>query len=319
MAYSSNSPIKPKAALTYMVALFLGLILPVGYVYGKELMNNKVVKLEDITSRTQAPVLGEVLYEEDSPNIVVNSNSRSAVAEQFRSIRTNLQYIHGKQEAGLGKVTLFTSSMSGEGKSFVASNLAVALAISGRKTVLLELDLRKPKISKYLNLNNNTGFSHYLIGKAGHQDIIQPSGIHENLLVICSGPIPPNPSELLLENSVEALIAFLRINFDEIIIDTPPIGLVTDAQILSRIADASVYIVRHGYTEIEQLNQVAQLYDKGIFPKLNIILNGIQLQGSYGYGYSGYGYGYGYGYYSSDKPTEKKMSFEFLKSLFKRF
>jgi tyrosine-protein kinase Etk/Wzc len=138
--------------------------------------------------------------------------------------------------------------MSGEGKSFVAANMAAALAISGRKTIILELDLRKPKISKYLKLTNKADLSNYLIGKADVNEIITDSGVNENLFIIGSGPIPPNPSELLIQNGIEELVNYLRSNFDEIIIDMPPIGLVTDVQVLVRLADATIYLLRQGQT-----------------------------------------------------------------------
>jgi capsular exopolysaccharide synthesis family protein len=262
------------------------------------------------------------MYEDSSEAIVVQPNSRKAIAEQFRAIRTNLQYVQGKKKEGQGFVTLFTSSMSGEGKSFVASNIAAALAISGKKTILLELDLRKPKVSKYLNLNNKIGLSNYLIGKAKLDEIIQESGLNSNLKVIGSGPIPPNPSELLIGDEIESILHYLRENFDEIIIDTPPIGLVTDAQILARMADVSIYIVRHGVTFKRQIENLESLYRSGKFPKLNIIFNGIQLGGSYGYGYgygNGYGYGYGYGYYSDDVKHNKSTLKTLFKNFFKRF
>ncbi|MET3112935.1 tyrosine-protein kinase Etk/Wzc [Pedobacter sp. CG_S7] len=311
-AYSSNAPIKPKRQLTYLAALLLGLLLPLGYIYIRDLINNKVIKLSDVTKETPVSVLGEVVFEEGSEMIVVSTTSRKAIAEQFRSIRTNMQFIHGKQTNGQGNVTLFTSSMSGEGKTFVATNIAVALAISGRKTVLLELDLRKPKVSKYLDLANKIGLSNYLIGKADFAEIIQPSGIHENLFVIGSGPIPPNPSELLIQDEMEVLINYLKLNFDEILIDSPPIGLVTDAQILARLTDVTIYLVRHGVTFKGQLRQLEKLRLENKFPKLNVILNGVQLGGSYGYGY-------GYGYYSDDIKQHQVTLKSIGKDFFKRF
>lgn len=307
-AYSSKYPIKPRKAIILIGAVLFGLILPVGYLYVKELLNDKVLTTGDITKYTNTPILGEIFFNENSGSIVVDATSRTAIAEQFRSIRTNMQFLHGKGSTGLGKVTLLTSSMSGEGKSFVTSNLATAMAISGKKTVLLELDLRKPKVSKYLSLPNKRGLSNFLIGKAEIADIIQPTNIHPNFYVIGSGPIPPNPSELLVDTEIDDLLSYLRENFDEIFIDTPPIGLVTDAQILSRLADATLYLVRHGRTHFGQIKNLELLYQEKKFPKMNVILNGVKLDGSYGYGK-----GYGYGYYSEDVIT-KKFS---LKSLFK--
>jgi tyrosine-protein kinase Etk/Wzc len=311
-AYSSDAPIKPKRSITYLIALILGVFLPILYLYFKELLNNKVSTLSDITKGSSIPVLGEVMLDEGKEPIVVTDSNRKAIAEQFRAIRTNLQYAHGKIDDHFGRVTLFTSSISGEGKSFVASNVAMSLAISGRKTVLLELDLRKPKISKYLKLINNIGLSNYLIGKASYSDIVQPSFIHDNLFVIGSGPIPPNPSELLIQPAVEDLINQLKDNFDEIIIDSPPIGLVTDAQILARVADASIFIVRHKYTLKVMMEQLHKIYRSKKFPKLNVIFNGVQLS-------KGYGYGYGYGYYSDESNQERFSLKKIAKNILNRF
>ena len=311
-AFSSKSPIKPKPKMIYLASLFLGIILPLGYVYTKELLNNKIESAKDISKLTNAPILGNIMYNEGSEAIVVNATSRTAIAEQFRVIRTNMQFLHGKHEVGRGKVTLLTSSMSGEGKSFVTSNIGVALAISGKKTVLLELDLRKPKVSQYLELVNKTGLSNYLIGKAEIKDIIQLSGLHSNFFVVGSGPIPPNPSELLIHDEIETLIEYLRANFDEILIDTPPVGLVTDAQILARLADATTYVVRQDVTFKHQIKNLNDLYVNQKFPKLNVILNGIKLGTSYGYGY-------GYGYYSDDHKNDKTTFKTILKNISKRF
>lgn len=313
-AFSTGLPIKPKKEIILLTAFLLGILLPIGYVYSKELLNNKVDSTNDINKLSHVPVLGEVLFEEGTEAIVVQANSRKAIAEQFRAIRTNMAFLHGKGTPGQGKVTLFTSSMSGEGKSFVASNIAAAHAIAGKKTILLELDLRKPKVSKYLNLNNRTGLSNYLIGKATIADIIQPTQVDPNFYVIGSGPIPPNPSELLIQAEMEELLTYLRANFDEIVIDTPPIGLVTDAQILARLADATIYLVRHGVTFKQQISNLEDLYQQHKFPKLNVILNGIKLGGSYGYGY-----GYGYGYYSDDHTRKKTSVKQMGKNFFSRF
>ena len=313
-AFGGNVPIRPKTQLIYIVALLAGLILPIVYVYLKDLLNNKVESANDIAKLTQVPMLGEILYEEGSEAIVVQANSRKAIAEQFRAVRTNMQFLHGKNIAGKGKITLFTSSMSGEGKSFVASNIAAALAISGKKTVLLELDLRKPKVSKYLDLGNKVGLSNYLIGKAEIKDIIQQTKVNENFFVIGSGPIPPNPSELLVQQEIEVLLEYLKANYDEILIDTPPIGLVTDAQILARLADATIYLVRQNVTFKQQVKNLDELFKNKKFPKLNVILNGVKLGGSYGYGY-----GYGYGYYSDDIKKSKRTPKTVAKNIFKRF
>jgi tyrosine-protein kinase Etk/Wzc len=309
-AYYSRAPVKPKKQLVYLMSFLLGILLPIAYLYGRALMNDKVEDSSNLEELTSAPILGEISHNDSSEPIVVLENSRRAIAEQFRSVRTNMQYLHGKRLSGEGKVTLFTSGMSGEGKTFVASNLAAALAISGKRTVLLELDLRKPKVSKYLNLENTVGISNFLIGKAQINEIIQSTQISPNLFIIGSGPIPPNPSELLIQEDIEILFKYLRKNFDEIIVDTPPIGLVTDSQILSRLVDISIYLVRQGVTFKEQIKRLELLYRSNKFPKLNVILNGVKLGGRYGYGY---------GYYSEDHTDTGNSIKTLLKELIKRF
>lgn len=313
-ASSLGRPISPDRQKTYLAALFIGFFIPLAFVYGKELLNTKVLSSADLVKLTSVPILGELMLKRDDELIVVQAGSRKAIAEQFRSIRTNLQYIQGKRSGQKGFVTLFTSSMSGEGKSFVGSNIAASLALSGKKTVLLELDLRKPKITAYLNLKQSAGLSNYLVGRATEAEIIQPSDFSPNLMIIGSGPVPANPSELLIGREIELLFDYLRANFDEIIVDTPPIGLITDAQILARLADATIYIVRYGYTQKQQVAHLEQLYKSKKFPRINIIFNGVKNGGRYGYGY-----GDSYGYYSDNvkrKPSKKLP--DLLKGLLKR-
>jgi len=315
-AFASKVPVKPKRPMIYVLCVIIGVIIPIVYIYIKDLLNDKVESSSDILKLTSTPILGEIFHDEGSEPIVVNTTSRKAIAEQFRAIRTNMQFLHGKGSPGVGRVTLLTSSMSGEGKSFVSSNIAASLAISGKKTVLLELDLRKPKVSRYLELTNKIGLSNYLIGKAEIKDIIQPSGLNANFFVIGSGPIPPNPSELLIQPEIESLIEYLKDNFDEVFIDTPPVGLVTDAQILARLANATLYLVRYGVTFKEQIRNLDTLYRNHKFPKLNVIFNGIKLGGSHAYGY---GYGYGYGYYSDDVARNTTTLKSIVKDVLKRF
>jgi tyrosine-protein kinase Etk/Wzc len=308
-AFYSNSPVKPKRQLIYLAGAILGFLLAAGFIYLRELLNDKLEGAQDLNKLTSAPLLGEVLLSDDKTPIVVQHNSRKAIAEQFRAIRTNMQFLQGKRIPGKAKVTLFTSSMSGEGKSFVAGNISAALALSGKKTILLELDLRKPAISKYLQLNNNVGLSNYLIGKATIDEIIQSTTVDPNLFVISSGPIPPNPSELLVNTDIEILFEYLVNNYDEVLIDTPPIGLVTDAQILARLADATIYLVRQNVTSKDQIKRLDSLYRSNKFPKLNVIINGVKLGGAYGYGY---------GYYADDLRDTKFDLKRFVKELGKR-
>ena len=281
----TGDPVSPKKPVAYGMAFVLSLALPVGLIYVRNVLNDRVNSSKEISETTSVPILGELCYSNETGSIVVHDKSRKMIAEQFRILRTNLQYIYGKK--GTGKVTLFTSSMSGEGKSFVTCNLGAALAVSGRKTIILELDMRKPAISKYLNVANKIGLSNYLIGECNKEDIVQTSSVHPHLFVISTGPLPPNPSELLEQPEMDELINWLKTGFDEILIDTPPIHLVTDAMILSRFSDANLFVVRHGYTYKSQLDLVKQLHREQKLPKMNIIYNGVNTAGKNGYGYYG--------------------------------
>ncbi|MFN5323910.1 MAG: GumC family protein [Bacteroidota bacterium] len=325
-----SNPVSPRREQILLYALIAGFMIPLAYVFLKDAFNNKVIGLEMITKVTNTPLLG-TLSEHPHKNspIVVTDKDRSTIAEQFRTIRTNLHYIHGP---GLekGRVVMVTSSTSGEGKTFFAINLANALAISGRKVVLLELDLRKPKISKYLNQKPELGFSQYMVGETDANRIIYPTGVSDQLYFVPAGIVPPNPSELLLLERYDQLIDKLKLEFDDIIIDTPPIGLVTDAQIISRKANASVFVVRWGYTDKTWMPSLETLYRDKKLPNMGVVFNGVRLGGrygySYGYGYDygyskGYAYGYGhgkkYGYYD-DEGNRKPSMWSNLVNLIKR-
>lgn len=310
-AKSDAFPAMPKRMLTYLVCFMLGIIFPAVFLYLKDLLNRRVRRKQDITAGTPVPILSEVGHTKENDDVVVGKDTVTPIAEQFRAMRTNLQFLlSGAQE----KVILLTSSMSGEGKSFVAMNLAATLALSGKKVVLMELDLRKPKISEKLKLNNKQGFSTYVIGKTSFGKLLQPSGIHENCWVIPSGPVPPNPAELLLLDTTKQLFAELRKQFDYIVIDTAPVGLVTDAQLLGYLADVTLYLVRQGYTFKQQLLLSKELYQQGKLPRMNLVVNDVKAGSGYGYGY-GYQYGYNYGYASepSNKSFARKMRLTFKK------
>ncbi|PSL44893.1 capsular exopolysaccharide synthesis family protein [Chitinophaga niastensis] len=287
-AKSDPKPYKPKGLFIYLISFIFGMAFPAGILYLRDVLSRRITGREHITKLTPAPILAEIGHNYGGQKVVVTKDTRTPLAEQFRALRTNLQFIMPNQEE---KVILLTSSMSGEGKSFVATNLAAVLALSGKKVVLLELDLRKPRISEQLGISNHMGFSTYVIGKSPLETIIKPSGIHDNCWLISSGPIPPNPAELMLLDKTALLFAELREQFDYIVVDTAPVGLVTDAQLLGRFADATLYLMRQGYTFKEQAKLSKDLYNNRKMPCLNLIINDVKTSGSYGYGY-GYGYGY---------------------------
>jgi tyrosine-protein kinase Etk/Wzc len=296
--YSTPKPIKPNTNLIYLIALLVGIVVPAAVLNIRELLNDRVQSRKEIEAETGIAIFGEVsLKSKELKATVLDPQSRSFITEQFRILRTNLQYINTHQTNTKGSVLLFTSSTSGEGKSFVTLNLAVSIANLGKRVAVLELDLRKPKITKYLGLTRDKGISNYLAGAMDYVDIAQPTGV-ENLFLVSCGPIPPNPAELLSNGKIEALLTGYRDIFDYILIDTPPVGLVTDALVLSPHVDACFYIVRHEVTVKRDLALLADLKKYNKFKSLNVIFNGVNYRNSqeYRYGY-GYGYKYGKGYY----------------------
>jgi len=291
-ATADSLPVSPNKMVILTSAILLAFFVPTGILFGKDYLNNRVQTHEDVAKFTEAPVVGQISQSKHPEKIVVNAQARSIIAEQFRSLRSNLQFMIGSK----GKVIMITSSMSNEGKSFVSLNLSSVLAISGKKVLLLEFDLRKPRASKYLGLDNAVGFSNYVISDdLKLKDVVKPSGIHNNWFILNSGSIPPNPAELLMSERVGQLIQEARQQFDFIIIDTPPIGLVADAQTLAPFTDAVLYIVRQKNTFKYQLQLIEDLRINKKMNNIGVVINDVKKGSSYGYGY-GYRYGYGYGY-----------------------
>ena len=300
-AISGRVPFSPKRSLIYLGALVLGILIPAGFIYGKELLNNKITSKQDITRMTKVPIFGELGHNNTGEIIIARQDARTVLAEQFRLMRTNLHFF---LKGNTHQVILLTSSMSGEGKSFLSVNLALSLAISGKKVVLMELDLRKPKVSKLLGLSGSKGFTNFVVADIPISSLLQPTTIEPNLFVISAGPIPPNPAELILMEKVTTLFDYLRKEFDFIIVDTAPVGLVTDALLLSKYADANIYVVRQDYTLKDQINIINDLAVNAKMANMSILINDVKNRGSYGYGY-GYGYG-GKGYYT-DQPEKKSF------------
>lgn len=294
MAYASTVPVKPNRRAIQMLAVLLGLGLPALIIFLSEILNDKVSTRFDIEKITAAPILGEIGHSYSDKVLVVNKTTRSMVAEQFRIIRSNLQYVLNKKEKS---TILFTSSFSGEGKSYVATNMGAVLALAGKKTIILEFDIRKPRILAGLALPKGPGITNYLIGKSELKDVIKQVPDQENLYVLGCGPIPPNPSELLLDPKMDELFAWLKENFDIILVDTAPVGMVSDAMTLSKYADSTLYLVRQGHTFKKQVGLIDEFYKDDKLPKVSIIINDVKIKPGYGYyGYGRYGYGYGYGY-----------------------
>lgn len=302
-ATSSYEPIKPVHKSMYILALLLGLGIPVALIALKEYLNDKITSRADVERLTKAPILGEIGHSDGNETLVVTKNNRRFISEQFRIIRTNLQFIINKNEQ---PVILITSSFSGEGKSFVSTNVGAVLALTGKKTVILEFDIRKPKIVANLDLSRKSGITNYIVGQATLEEMIIPVTQVENLYVIPCGPIPPNPAELLLDEKVSELFKELKNRFDAIIIDSAPLGLVSDAVILSAYADATLYIMRQNYTLKKQIGMVDDIYRNNKLPAISLLLNDVKVNSTYGGYYGKYGYQYGYGGDYFEKEGTKK-------------
>jgi tyrosine-protein kinase Etk/Wzc len=291
-----GSPESLNSSFAYALAFILGIIIPGGTVFAKEAFNNKINNIQQIEDAVFVPVLCELSYQKNMLLGNVLNSPRTMISEQFRILRTNLQNVNNNNSRH-GKVTLLTSSMSGEGKSTITSNLGIVMSAAGRKTVIVDVDFRKSVIATKFNVKGDIGLSGYLNGTEHKEDILQPSLIHPDLYIISSGGQPDNPSELLEKIEMEELIDWLRIHFDEIILDTPPIKLVADAMILAKFSDVNLYVIRYGFTYKSELKYLNQLSREQKLKNLNIIFNGVSLSNRYGY--SG---DYGYQYYTHEKP-----------------
>ena len=308
-ALADAIPVSPKGKMIYLVALILGIALPVVVIYIIELLKYKIEGRADVEKITSLPIVGDVPLSEDKgkeESIVVHENQNDLMAETFRNVRTNVLYMMRSDE----KVILVTSTTTGEGKTFIASNLAVSLALLGKKIVIVGLDIRKPSLNKAFNLSHREqGISQFLANPE-HTDLmslVQVSRINANLSILPGGPIPPNPTELVARESLPQAIDILKKHFDYIILDTAPIGMVTDTLLISRVANASIYVCRADYTHKADYTLINELGEQKKLPNLCTLINGLDMKKKkygyyYGYGkygkYYGYGkkYGYGYGY-----------------------
>ena len=287
--------IAPSENQNLLVLGGIGLALPFLLFILAELLNNKIQSREDIEKISSIPFNGGIGHKESTGNLVVIEKPRSAIAEAFRALRANLNYFtEGKEQ----KVFMITSSLSGEGKTFTTINLASVFALSGKPTLIIGADLRKPRITEEFGLQNRQGLSNYLSGQCSLQEAIQPTGI-EHLHILPGGPVPPNPSELIMQPRMAEMLQELKKSYAFILLDTPPLALITDGLVLSKYADHTLYLVRQDFTPREMLFAADELYQAGKIPHLSFVLNDIKKTGpGYGYGYRyGYGYGYGYGGY----------------------
>ncbi|NLE24304.1 MAG: CpsD/CapB family tyrosine-protein kinase [Clostridiaceae bacterium] len=280
------------------MALILGLLIPAILILLIDYLNNKVIDKKDIEKGTKAPVLGYISHNSLQNEIPVVEKPGSTLAESFRSVRTNLKFFIKDTK---NPVISVSSTISSEGKTFISINLAAIIASNNNKVLLIGLDLRKPRIHKIFGIDNDNGISNYLIGQEKYESIIFETGI-ENLWYTPSGPVPPNPAELIDSPVMNDFIDRAKNQFDYIIIDTPPVALVTDALLLSPLTDLYVFVVRQRFTSKNTLALIEELYRNDNIKSIGVVMNDISLYGHYGYGLrygytAGYGYSYGYSYY----------------------
>ncbi len=303
-AQAGSDPVSPNKKLIYAIAVLAAMGVCIVFINIKDSFTGKVLYRHEIEALTAIPVIGEVSFEKTKNPIVVQPGKRSFIVEEFRKLRTSLSFL-GINNAQ--KKILVTSSISGEGKSFVASNLAVSIAAAGKKVVLVDLDLNVPTLSKILNVNQEFGMTDFLKGKKYPEEIIKPVAGHENLFFISAGDLTENPSELLLNGKVSEMIDYLDNSFDMVIIDTSPIVLITDAYILSELCDATLYVMRHGYTPRLLVKRIDENCEINPIHNPAIVFNGVKTRGlfksNYGYGYN-YVYGKNYGYGGNKKPVK---------------
>ncbi len=318
----NTQTIATKKSLVLLIAFFMGFLIPAVILILLDLINPTISYHEDIENNTKIPILGTIGHNYTDSDIPVQTDPRSPFAEAFRRIRTNLQYILRNKE---DKVIMVTSTISGEGKTYITANLAAIMAMSNKKILLAGFDLRRPRLNTIFNIGNQVGISTFLIGKSTFDDIIFAVGV-DNLWVAPSGPIPPNPAELLETDKMREFIATAKENFDYIIIDTPPIALVTDSLLIAEYSNANIFILRQKYTHKDVLELLNNLYESNKFKNLNILVNDVIVTQSLGYKYYygyGYHYGYGYGYaYNGDKGyygNSEKTDEESLVTRFKRW
>ena len=308
-AIADDTPVSPKGKMIYLIALVLGIGIPVGIIYLIELTKFKIEGRADVEKLTSVPVVGDIPLTDEkndkNGSIAVFENKNNLMSETFRNIRTNLQFMLDNDQ----KVILVTSTVSGEGKSFVSSNLAISLSLLGKKVVIVGLDIRKPGLNKVFQLSNKErGITQYLSNpETDLIELVQPSDVNKNLFILPGGTVPPNPTELLARNGLDRAIETLKKNFDYVILDTAPIGMVTDTLLIGRIADLSVYVCRADYTHKAEYTLINELSFEKKLPNLCTVINGVDLKKrkyGYYYGYGKYGkhygygkrYGYGYGY-----------------------
>jgi tyrosine-protein kinase Etk/Wzc len=290
-ATTNYNPVNPRPALVWTLAINLALFIPVGFLFAKDFFDNKVHAKEHITTHVPAPIIGLLGHNKGTNDLAVFNSPRSSLAESFRSLNVMTKFLAPDQKV---KVYTVCSMISGEGKSFVALNFASTLALSGARVLLVGLDLRKPKLFNELGLNNSVGMSTLLSGQSVIQEVIQASG-RFNLDLVPAGPVPPNPSELIASEVFELFMQEVNSTYDFVIIDTPPLGLISDGFTIAKFVDVNIVVVRQDYSLKQMMPVLGDYIRSNRLQRVGIVVNDIAPQRGYGQGY-GYAYGYGYGY-----------------------
>jgi len=298
-AKGNKSPVAPKKNIIYLAALLMGILVPFGVIYADDLLDTKIKSRLDLEGNTMIPFIGD-LPTSDTPSEIMRPESRTSSAEALRIVRTNLEFMLSKVPEGMAKTIFLTSTFPKEGKTFVAANLAATFGLSGKKVLLIGMDIRNPRLDDYLNLPER-GFTNYLSSKdLKVEDLIVKYEGYVDFHVLPAGVIPPNPAELLMSKKVDTLFHTLKTQYDYIIVDTAPVSLVTDTLLIAKHADTFIYVVRANFLEKRMLNIANSLYKEQKLPNMCLLLNDTDST-------KGYGYGYGYGNEIVKKPWLKKI------------
>lgn len=283
-AYVMRDPVGLGKFAVLAIAIFIGLFIPILALYIGSNLRSKIENLQDLQRNTNLPILGEMCIDRSGDNIVVGTDNTSASSELFRMLRTNLQFVLSNPG---DRVVMITSSVSGEGKSFISSNLAASLALLGKHVVLVGIDIRRPQLANYLGIPSTPGLTQYLSNyEMTPDDIIRPYDSVSGMDVIVAGPIPPNPGELMTSPRVEELITYLRKNYDYVLLDTAPVGMVSDTFQLTRMVDATVCVVRTKKTKLQDIRFINSLVEEERLKRASLVLNGSTSKKGYGYGYN---------------------------------
>ncbi|MEJ7768277.1 MAG: polysaccharide biosynthesis tyrosine autokinase [Chitinophagaceae bacterium] len=300
-ARSGEKPVSPKKKVIYLLAILFAFFAGLAFIFSKETFSRKIMFRHEIANLTTLPIIGEISAESSKNVIVIGDNKRTFIAEQFRKLRVTLGYLGIDTKH---KRIMVTSSISGEGKSFIATNLAMSLAMTGKKVALLDFDLNNPSLNNKLNIGEHKGITDYLLDESDIESIILQTDLHKNLSLIPTGKLPSNPSELIMGDRVHSLLNLLDKRFDFLVIDTAPVTPVSDAYILSPYCDATLFVVRHGYTPKALVQQIDENNKINHLKNVALVFNGVT---SRGFGSKNYGYGYGYGYVYGNKDVQRRL------------